>query len=57
MVEVHPDCMMMRAGSSAPMAHVVFHHNDDQITEDTKRDTAAKFARFITTELRIAMDR
>ncbi|CAD5112664.1 DgyrCDS1884 [Dimorphilus gyrociliatus] len=57
MVEVHPDCMMMRGGSTAPMVHVVFHHNDDQITEETKRETAAKFARFITMELKVAMDR
>ncbi|CAD5112076.1 DgyrCDS1319 [Dimorphilus gyrociliatus] len=57
MIEVHPNCLMMRAGSASPMVNVMFHHNDDHITEDTKRETAARFAQFITSELRVPIDR
>lgn len=48
---------MMRWNSALPMVDVMFHHNDDQINENTKRETAARFAKFLTSELGVAMER
>ena len=47
MIEIHADVPMMRAGSTDPILNLTFHHNDDKITDDSKRDYAAKFAEFV----------
>lgn len=57
MVDVQIDGMMMRGGSTSPMATLEIHHNDDKITEDTKREYATKFAQFLVEQLKLTMDR
>lgn len=57
MVEVQPDTPMIRAGSSSFMANMELHHNDDKITEDTKREVATQFAQFIVEQLHIPLER
>jgi len=57
MVEIHTDLPMMRGGTSNFMVNMEFHHNDDKITEETKREIATEFAKFLVSTLRVEMER
>ncbi|XP_076447133.1 uncharacterized protein LOC143284312 [Babylonia areolata] len=56
--EVQTDCLMVRAGSSAPMAVVQLYHNQDRCNDTTKHQYAQKLAQFIAEDsLKIPTDR
>ena len=57
MIEVQPDLPMMRGGSSTAMVNMEFHHQDDKITEESKRDVATKFACFLVDNLSVDIER
>ncbi|CAH1778076.1 unnamed protein product [Owenia fusiformis] len=57
MIEMHTDVPMMRAGTTAPMLNLDIHHADDQVTDDTKRELAAKFAEFLVSQVEVPIDR
>ncbi|KAL8617220.1 hypothetical protein ACOMHN_067407 [Nucella lapillus] len=46
-VDVQPNCLMVRGGSSVPMAVVQLYHNDDRCDDRTKVQYAERLAAFI----------
>ncbi len=57
MLELQADVAMMRGGSTEPMATLEFHHNDDRIKEDTKRERASVLAAFVVEALKVEINR